>query len=219
MIKLFTLAVDDEPDIREIIDLSLALDPLFDVRDCASGRDAIRAAIEWRPDLILLDVMMPVMDGPATLAELRGDRRTATIPVVFMTARAQISEQQHFRSLGAAGVIAKPFDPIQLPAVVRGCLSATSAPTEAFLQRLDSASATLATLRANLEPARSNDTLGEIKRIARALADTSHHNSFAGIALEATALAEAAAGDLAGRGAPGQIEQAMDRVLTRIAVH
>jgi CheY-like chemotaxis protein len=139
MINLRTLSVDDEPDIREIIDLALSLDPLFVVRECSSGREALKDAVDWRPDLILLDVMMPIMDGPATLAELRADRRTAMIPVVFMTARAQTHEQQRFKSLGAAGVIAKPFDPMQLPAIVRDCVAAGAAPGEDFLRRLDDA--------------------------------------------------------------------------------
>ncbi len=219
MIKLFTLAVDDAPDIREIVDLSLALDPLFAVRNCACGRDAIRTAIEWRPDLILLDVMMPIMDGPTTLAELRADRRTATIPVVFMTARVQTREQARFRSLGAAGVIGKPFDPRQLPVLVRDCVSATGAPTEDFLERLDRASVTLAACRADRGRGHERGTLNQIRRVARTLADDSRHNGFAGIALESAALAEAAACDLAGQGAPMQVEHALDRVLARIAVH
>src|SRR5712691_10899858 len=99
MINLFTLAVDDEPDIKEIVDLALALDPIFAVRHCACGRDAVRTAIDWRPDVILLDVMMPIMDGPTTLAELRADRRTVMIPVIFMTARAQMHERERFKSL------------------------------------------------------------------------------------------------------------------------
>jgi len=219
MIRLFTLAVDDDAGVREVVDQSLALDSLFAVRACAGGRDAIRTAIEWRPDLILLDIMMPVMDGPTTLAELRGDRRTATIPVVFMTARPQTREHQRYRSLGAAGVIVKPFDPTQLPVLVRDCVSLATAPSEDFLQRLDSASMALAACRADLARARDRRTLTEIKRLARALADTGHHSGFAGIALESTALAEAAAVDLAGQGAPMSVEHALDRVLARIAVH
>ena len=83
------LHVDDEPDIREIVDISLGLNPNFEVRACSSGAGAIAAAAEWSPLLILLDVMMPEMDGPTTLAQLRRNPRTSQIPVVFMTARAQ----------------------------------------------------------------------------------------------------------------------------------
>lgn len=219
MINLYTLSVDDEPDIREIIDLALGLDPLFTVRECPSGREALKDAVEWRPDLILLDVMMPVMDGLTTLAELRADRRTAMIPVVFMTARAQTHEQERFKSLGAAGVIAKPFDPMQLPAMVRGCVSAAGAPAEDFLWRLNDASAALSACRSDLANGRERTTLMRIKDVAQTLAGTSRIYGFAGISLESTALEEAADDEIVGRGAPMQVEHALDRVLARIQTH
>jgi CheY-like chemotaxis protein len=108
------LHVDDEPDIREVVDISLGLNPDFEVRACASGAEAITAAAEWSPFLILLDVMMPGMDGPSTLTQLRKNPQTSEIPVIFMTARAQPREIEHFIALGAQGVISKPFDPITL---------------------------------------------------------------------------------------------------------
>jgi CheY-like chemotaxis protein len=219
MINLYTLSVDDEPDIREIIDIALGLDPLFVVRECASGRAALKDAVEWRPDLILLDVMMPVMDGPATLAELRADRRTATIPVVFMTARAQTHERERFKSLGAAGVIAKPFDPIQLPAMVRDCVSAAGAPALEFLRQLNDASSALAACRSDLAETPQRATLTRIKDVAQTLAGASRTYGFAGIALESTALEEAASDEIAGRGAPAHVEHALDRVLARIRTH
>jgi CheY-like chemotaxis protein len=119
MSSIRILHVDDEPDIREVVDLSLALNPDFEVHACASGEEAISAAAEWSPIIILLDVMMPGMDGPTTLAQLRKNPRTAGIPVLFMTARAQTREVEHFCSLGAQGVISKPFDPMTLAGVVR----------------------------------------------------------------------------------------------------
>jgi CheY-like chemotaxis protein len=85
------------------------------------------AAAAWQPDVILMDVMMPVMDGAETLTHLRNDARTAKIPIVFMTARAQAREVEHFLSLGAAGVIPKPFDPMTLAAAVRAFLPAPQA--------------------------------------------------------------------------------------------
>lgn len=112
------LYVDDEPDIREIAELALSLDPEFEVRTVSSGEEALMAA-QWQPSLILLDVMMPFMDGPATLARPRGNLATEAIPVAFVTARAQRTEIQDFTSMGAVGVIAKPFDPISLPAQAR----------------------------------------------------------------------------------------------------
>ena len=216
MINLFTLLVDDEPDIREIIAISLGLDPLFQVHECSSGHDAVRTSIDWRPDLILLDVAMPVMDGPTTLAELRGNPRTATIPVVFMTARAQTHEQERLKSLGAAGVIAKPFDPMRLPAQVRDCVP-VAAPAEDFLCRLSDASAALVVCRSDLVQNHERGTLMRIKVVARTLAGTSRIHGFAGLSLESTALEEAADGEFMGCGAPMQVEHALDRVLSRIA--
>jgi CheY-like chemotaxis protein len=118
------LHVDDEPDIREIVGMSLGLDADFEVRHCACGADAVATAAEWSPFLILLDVMMPAMDGPTTLMHLRTDPRTSEIPVLFMTARAQAREVEQFIALGAQGVISKPFDPMELAAVVRSHLQA-----------------------------------------------------------------------------------------------
>ena len=119
MSALRVLHVDDEPDIRELVEISLGLDPDLSVKSCSSGADALDAAADWSPDLILIDVMMPVMDGPQTLGHLREHSATAKIPVVFMTARAQARELAHFLSLGAAGVIPKPFDPMTLAGAVR----------------------------------------------------------------------------------------------------
>ncbi len=113
------LHVDDEPDIREIVDMSLGLNPDFEVRACSSGAEAIAAAAEWSPRLILLDVMMPGMDGPTTLMQLRKNPQTSAIPVVFMTARAQTREVEHFIAQGAQGVISKPFDPMTLAVTVQ----------------------------------------------------------------------------------------------------
>ncbi len=127
MSSIRVLHIDDEPDILDIASASLGLDPEFEVRDCGSGADGLVAAAEWHPDVILLDVMMPVMDGPATLAHLRENPRTADIPVVFMTARVQTQDLARFKSLGAAGVITKPFDPMTLAASVRSRMPLTGA--------------------------------------------------------------------------------------------
>ena len=113
------LHIDDEPDIRDVVALSLGIDPEFVVRGCNSGADGLVAATEWRPDVILLDVMMPGMDGPTMLSKLRENPKTGGIPVVFLTARVQSSERARLESLGAAGVIAKPFDPMTFAASVR----------------------------------------------------------------------------------------------------
>jgi CheY-like chemotaxis protein len=108
------LYVDDEPDIREVVQMSLSLVDGLDVQICESGERALKVLPELRPDLVLLDVMMPGMDGPSTLQQLRSMPGFESIPVVFMTAKAMPQEVARFRELGAVAVIAKPFDPIQL---------------------------------------------------------------------------------------------------------
>jgi two-component system OmpR family response regulator len=122
MTDIRILLVDDEPDVREVVDVSLGLDPQFKTRACASGADALITAAEWSPSIILLDVMMPLMDGPTTLAKLRKNPRTAHIPVVFLTARTRADEIEQYTSLGAQGVLSKPFDPMTLAASVRSYL-------------------------------------------------------------------------------------------------
>lgn len=112
------LYVDDEPDIREIVQLALGLTPAFTVHTAHSGEQALAHASTLLPDLVLLDVMMPGLDGPATLDRMRSDSRTAHIPVIFVTAKAMPREVALLQRMGAAGVIAKPFDPMQLGALV-----------------------------------------------------------------------------------------------------
>jgi CheY-like chemotaxis protein len=107
------LYVDDEPDIREIVELSLGLVEGLNVQVCESGERALRRLPDITPDLVLLDVMMPGTDGPTTLQRMRADPRFANIPVVFVTAKAMPAEVARFRELGAVAVIAKPFDPLQ----------------------------------------------------------------------------------------------------------
>lgn len=108
------LYVDDEPDIREVVQMSLSLVDGLDVQVCESGDRALQVLPQLRPDLLLLDVMMPGMDGPSTLQKMRTMPGLEKIPVVFMTAKAMPQEVARFRELGAVSVIAKPFDPIQL---------------------------------------------------------------------------------------------------------
>jgi CheY-like chemotaxis protein len=126
MTDIRILLVDDEPDIREIVDVSLSLDPEFKTRACGSGADALAVAAQWSPSIILLDVMMPLMDGPTTLVKLRQDPRTADIPVLFLTARTQTDEVEQYIALGAQGVLSKPFDPMTLAASVRDYLPAAT---------------------------------------------------------------------------------------------
>lgn len=108
------LLIDDDDDIREIAQLSLELGAGWNVLTAASGAEGLAIAREKHPDAILLDVMMPVLDGPATLAKLREDATTRSIPVVFLTAKARPAERDRLAGLDVAGVLAKPFDPMTL---------------------------------------------------------------------------------------------------------
>jgi CheY-like chemotaxis protein len=108
------LIVDDEDDIREVAQVSLELVGQYEVLTASTGRDGLRSARDEQPDAILLDVMMPDMDGPATLAELLADPLTRDIPVLFLTAKTQSSERLRLSQLGAAGILTKPFDPLKL---------------------------------------------------------------------------------------------------------
>lgn len=113
------LYVEDDADIQLVAKLALESVAGFALHICSSGEDAVREAADFAPDLIVLDVMMPGMDGPSTLAALRTQAALADTPVVFMTAKVQAAEVAHFRSLGAIDVIAKPFDPMSLGAQLR----------------------------------------------------------------------------------------------------
>ncbi|MGH1341066.1 MAG: response regulator [Nannocystales bacterium] len=110
---------DDDPDIRAIGEISLRDVGGWDVVCVNDGFAAVEAARAEMPDLILLDIMMPRLDGPGTFAKLREDPQCSAIPVVFMTAKAQSHELRGYTDLGAAGVIAKPFDPLTLPEQIR----------------------------------------------------------------------------------------------------
>ncbi|MFN0247789.1 MAG: response regulator [Kofleriaceae bacterium] len=108
------LLVDDEPDIRKIAQLSLTAVGNHHAVVAGTATEAIATALAERPDVIILDVMMPDTDGPATLIELRKHEALSAIPVVFMTAKAQRGEIARYLALGAIGVITKPFDPMTL---------------------------------------------------------------------------------------------------------
>jgi CheY-like chemotaxis protein len=116
------LIVDDEDDIREVAQVSLELVGQYEVLTASSGRDGVASAKSAQPDAILLDVMMPDLDGPGTLAQLRADPATRDIPVVFLTAKAQQAERARLAELGAAGILVKPFDPLKLPGEIAAAL-------------------------------------------------------------------------------------------------
>ena len=113
------LYVEDEPDIQAVAKLALENIGGYTVEVCSSGSEALAKAPEFAPDLILLDVMMPEMDGIGTYKALREIAETATTPVVFMTAKVQKHEIEGYKELGAVNVITKPFDPMTLSETIK----------------------------------------------------------------------------------------------------
>ncbi|RNE94501.1 response regulator [Marichromatium sp. AB32] len=122
---LHILHIEDESDIRQIAEFALEED--FRLTQCASGDEALSRAPELAPDLILLDVMMPGMDGPTTLQRLRQLPHLAQTPVIFMTAKVQPKECEQLEATGALGVISKPFDPMRLSDEIRALLGHSAA--------------------------------------------------------------------------------------------
>ena len=116
------LIVDDEADIREVAALSLEMTAGWEVRTASSGAEGIALALADAPDAILLDVMMPDMDGPSTFERLQANGSTSHIPVVLLTAKVQAADHRRFSALGVAGVLSKPFDPMTLASEVSGLL-------------------------------------------------------------------------------------------------
>ena len=113
------LHVEDDPSIQAVAKVALEAVGGFRVLSCSCGQDALDQVQGFAPDFILLDVMMPGMDGPQTLAKIAQLVDIGQIPVVFMTAKVQPAEIEHYCGLGARDVIIKPFDPMQLAAQVR----------------------------------------------------------------------------------------------------
>lgn len=119
------LFVDDDLAIRRIAKLALEIVGGWTIELAASGAQALESAARSAPDLVVLDVFMPDMDGPATLANLRRlEAAAADAPVIFLTARAAEADVAHYLGLGACGVIAKPFDPMTLAQQIRAIVAA-----------------------------------------------------------------------------------------------
>jgi CheY-like chemotaxis protein len=123
MIIESVLLVDDDPDIRMVSGLSLTRVGKWAVHAAASGAEALALLATVRPDVILLDVMMPLMDGPTLLGRIREIPALAHVPVIFLSAKVQAREVKRYLELGAAGVIVKPFDPMKLPDDIRQLLA------------------------------------------------------------------------------------------------
>lgn len=116
------LCADDEPDIRTILELALSLEPSIDAEIFPSGSALIARAREGDADAVLLDAMMPDMDGYETCRRLKADASTAHLPVVFLTARTQQSEREAALAVGAVACLSKPFDPMTLARELLGVL-------------------------------------------------------------------------------------------------
>jgi CheY-like chemotaxis protein len=121
------LLVDDDRDIREVATLSLEAVGGWRVSSAQGGSEGIAKARAERPDAILLDVMMPDIDGPTTFKRLQADPQTRDIPVILLTAKAQSADRRGFDSLGVAGTLTKPFDPMTLTDQVAAILAAMGA--------------------------------------------------------------------------------------------
>lgn len=196
------LHVDDEDDIRQVARLALETVGGFTVEGCASGREALEKGPQFGPQLILLDVMMPGLDGPATFEAMKEIDGLRNIPVVFVTAKAMPSELQRFLDMGAAGVIAKPFDPMaisgQLREIWRQAMSDSDAKfaekfetlRKAYAGRLDERLKEMEGHRDALASAsgRDGETVEHILRAAHKLAGNAATFGFAELGEAAAAL-------------------------------
>lgn len=113
------LYVEDEPDIQAVAKIALEAVGGFELKVCSSGEEALSHAVSFAPDLFLLDVMMPGMDGPTTFKALKALPELSNTPGIFMTAKVQPDEVAEYKALGALEVIAKPFDPMTLSEQIR----------------------------------------------------------------------------------------------------
>ncbi len=116
------LYIDDDPDIREIVQIAFELSGEIELALAATGEEGLALVHDWHPDLVMLDVSLPGVDGPAILRQIRADADIANVPVAFVTARTQPDDVAALHALGACCVIAKPFDPLTLARQACGCI-------------------------------------------------------------------------------------------------
>lgn len=114
MKKLRILYAEDEVDVQTIVEISVWSMSDYEIKTCGNGKLLLECVEDYNPDLILLDVMMPEMDGPTTFKNLQLNEKTKNIPVIFITAKVQNHEIKLFNETGVIGVISKPFDPVSL---------------------------------------------------------------------------------------------------------
>jgi CheY-like chemotaxis protein len=111
--------VEDDASIQDVVRVALEIVGGFQVNTCSCGQDALDRFSQFQPQLVLLDVMMPGMDGPTTLKHLQQNFDLTQVPVVFMTAKVQANEIESYKALGAQDVVVKPFDPMTLSSQIR----------------------------------------------------------------------------------------------------
>ncbi|PQV65061.1 Response regulator receiver domain-containing protein [Abditibacterium utsteinense] len=128
------MMVEDDVDIQTVARMSLEAVGGYTVEVCSGGHEALQKVEGFAPNLILLDVMMPDMDGPTLLQHLRAGNNTKNLPIVFMTAKAQSHEVESYLKMGALAVVSKPFDPMKLSAILAGIWSEYAASEKAILQ-------------------------------------------------------------------------------------
>lgn len=116
------LVIDDDDGIREIVQICLMAIARWDVITASSGEEGLNLVHTYKPDAILLDVMMPHFDGVATFQQLQTNEEIKSIPTILLTAKAKISEQKQYQHLGVAGVIIKPFEPYDLVTKIKAML-------------------------------------------------------------------------------------------------
>ena len=210
------LHIDDDPLMRDVVELSLSLDPSLIVLSFGDAREALAAAPDWGPDLIVCDATMPGMDGMTLLAGLRANEATAKVPAIVLSAHAGPDEVGALKSLGAIAVIAKPFDPEKLAEMVRRHLYSIrlSAAGYDFSQRLRRDAATLAAFRARLSEAGAPE---ELESFVHKLAGAAGIFHFGEVSQTARALEIAIIDMRAGRGAPDAVAAKFDALLDCIA--
>ena len=213
------LHVDDDPLMRDVVELALGLDPKSVVMSCESGQAGLAAVPGWQPDLIILDVMMPGMNGPAVLARLRENPETSKIPMIFITSRAAAAERERLMKLGAVAVIAKPFYPATLAETVRSHLLSIKLAAIGFdfTKRLRTDAAKLASFRDELRHgAGCGDVPDEFHSFVHKLAGAAGVFDFRDVSATAASLEDAIIEQRAGRGAPGTMEANLDALLASI---
>jgi CheY-like chemotaxis protein len=213
------LYVDDDPLMRDVVELALNFESEFVVMSCADSEEALVAVPGWEPDLIILDVKLPGMDGPAVLARLRENPDTAKIPVIFITARCPPAERERLMALGAVAVIAKPFYPVKFAETVRRHMLTIKLASTGynFAQRLRVDAVKLASYRDRLRnDADASFVPDEFQSLVHKLAGAAGVFDFQTVSTTAASLEDAINERRAGRGAPGTIEANLDTLLASI---